>query len=163
MSLRILRGFLLIVMAAALYAAYDQYTAREAILSEIAAEMPAYNAVRQEMDQLSKLPTKTLRPADEALEELCGRLIDDTDLLGSTVKISLPPHGIQWQEVKHGVTKTTVSFESSADKNAGLSYFSMVWQLLQRQPVRVVEAFIKQDKELVHVGITVELLALQGG
>ena len=155
--------FLLVVTIAALYAAYDQYSSRESLLSEIAAEMPAYNAARQEMDQLSKVPSKTLRPTDEALEELAGRLIDDTDLLGSTVKIDLPTKGIVWEDVKHGVTKTTVSFESESEKNAGLAYFSMVWQLLQHPPVRVVEAYIKQEKDIVRFTISVELLALQGG
>ena len=163
MSLRVLRIFLIIATIVALYAAYDQYGAADALRGEIAAELPQVDAMQTEMSQLSKLPTKTLRPPDEALEELIGRLIDDSDLLGSTVTIEMPQGGMKWEPVKHGVTKTKVGFTLTTDNSAGLAYCSMVWQLLERQPVKVTEAYIKHDKDMVKFTLRVELLALQGG
>jgi hypothetical protein len=162
-TLRILRIVLILGMLAALYVAYDQYYRREAVLGEMATLLQQYSAIRGELDRLEKVTPKTLRPTSEAVENLIGRLIDDTELLGSSVRMESGQQGLKWEPVGHGVTKGKLSFITQNEKQAGLGYFALVWQILMRQPVRVLEAQIQSNSDVVRFSVTVEILALQGG
>jgi hypothetical protein len=162
-SLRVLRTLLIIGMIIAGYVAYDQYSRREAILAETATLLQQLAGTRNELGKLEKASPKNLRPPDEAIENLVGRLIDDTELLGSSVRMETGQQARQWETIGHGVTKTQMSFITQAEKQAGLGYFALVWQILMRQPVRVIEAQIDPSSDVVKFSMTVELLALEGG
>jgi hypothetical protein len=147
---------------AAFYLAYTEYETGNATAAQYAVEMPLFTQVQQEMTELSSLPVKHLLPADEAVEEIVGRLIDDTELMGSSVRLQVPGQSVTWEEVAHGVQRTELKLTTSAEEQAALGYLAILWQLLQRQPVRIKQATITTAEEAVTFDVALELLALTG-
>ena len=163
MNPRVLRLTFIILGIVAVFVAYDQYDAGDRVDMQILSELPALNATKLEMRALNQATPKPLRPQNEALEYLLARLVDDTELLGSSVRLERSPAESEWNTVNHGVTKTAITVSSPADKQAGLGYFAMMWELLLRQPVSIVSASLKVQDAVITLSVDLELLALEGG
>ncbi len=163
MSLRVLRILFLLGALFVFYLAFSEYEAGNGFMAQYAAEMPLFSQAQQEVAELSALPSKQLLPADEALEEFLGRMLDDTELMGSSVRLDLGQTGIAWQPINHGVQSTVLGLTTSSLKQSALGYFSILWQLLGRQPLRVRSARISAGEDTVTFNVEVELIALEGG
>lgn len=161
MALRILRIFFLIATVGALYTAYVEWEDGNLAKTELMAELPLFSAAMSEIEELSKLDIRALRSTDEALEELVARLIDDTELLGSSVRIEFPDRGLVWQPINFGVSKAQLSIGTAADSSGALGYFYILWQLILAQPVQVIGASIRRTEGVVMFNVDLELFAVQ--
>lgn len=161
MGLRILRLLFLVGTIGSLYLAFDEWEAGNQAKAELMAELPLFSSAMSEIEELSKLDIRPLRPTEEALEELVARLIDDTELLGSSVRLELPDEGLVWQPINFGVTKTKISVGTAADATGGLGYFYILWQLILEQPVQVTGATIRRAEGVVMFNVDLELFAIQ--
>ncbi|MEE8410429.1 MAG: hypothetical protein V3T05_12545, partial [Myxococcota bacterium] len=118
-------------------------------------------AAMSEIEELSKLDIRPLKPTEVALEELVARLIDDTELLGGSVRLELPEEGLVWQPINFGVTKMRLSVGTAAEIDGALGYFYILWQLILRQPVQVLGATIRRTSGVVMFTVDLELFAVQ--
>ena len=163
MSLRVLRLLFVIGAVVLGYVAYDEYTAGNNVQAQIASEMPIYQSVLSQINELNKAPVRKLLPAQEAIEDLVGRLIDDTDLMGSSVSLVIPSTGLKWEPVNHGVQKTSFALTTASEKSGAMAYMYILWQLLGRQPVKITGSEISVQDESVSFVVHLELVALDSG
>ena len=160
MGLRVLRALFLLGSLAALYVAYDEYESGNAAKSELMAELPLFSQAMSEIEELSKLDVKPLRETEAAMEELVARLVDDTELLGSSVRLEIPKEGLSWSPVNFGVTKTKLAVTTQATAYGGIGYFYILWQLIMRQPIQVTGAEIGRKQAVVVFRVEMELYAV---
>ena len=160
MGLRVLRALFLVGSLGALYVAYDEYESGNAAKSELMAELPLFSQAMSEIEELSKLDVKPLRETDDAVEELIARLIDDTELLGSSVRLEIPQSGLNWSPVNFGVTKCSLAVTTQATDSGGIGYFYILWQLIMRQPIQVTGAEIIRQPGVVGFTVDMELFAV---
>ena len=161
MHLRVIRTLFYVAALVALYLAFDQYEVAMEIDETLETQMPLLNAARLEMEQLSKAPAKPLLERDEALEELLVHLIDETDLLGGSVRLDVPDMGLEWRKVSFGVEKTSLAMSLSELEVRSLGFFHILWGLLDTQPVRITKADIKRNMEIVTLHVDLDLFALE--
>ena len=78
-------------------------------------------------------------PQTEALQSFLSRLIDDTELLGSSVRMNFEKAGVVWEPVEYGVQRTNLSLGTAAEKQAAMGYLTLLWQLLAQRPAQALD------------------------
>jgi hypothetical protein len=144
------------------YGAYHYYEAATELEAQLFAENQQLAAVERDVASLQGLEPKPLKAREETIEEFLGRLIDDSELLGSSVRLNVENGQLNWEPVRYGVEKARVSLSSAAEGSAALGYFSSLWQLIQERPVNVLDARIDVKGDVSTFNIDVELFALAG-
>jgi len=159
--LRLLRIVFILGTPVALVAAYQFYDAGKNLVGQRDRSKMQLTAYLAETATLSGAREKPLRPPEEALEELLAKLIDDTELLGTSVRMDVG-QGVQWQPLRFGVQKTKLSLSSASPAESAMAYFSILWQLIEAGPTSIMNAEISAQGDVVSFQVDLELLALQG-
>ncbi len=162
MRVRLARLAMIVVSLMAFSFAYvscERATERQGSIDTAVRQL---SEVNNQIAALENVQPKPLKPRDETLEDILGRLVDDTELLGSSVRLNLDKGGLQWQPVRYGVDKAVLSISSAADNDAAMGYFSILWQLIQERPATVKTAKITVGESVSWFTIDVEIYALTG-
>ncbi len=117
--------------------------------------------MKAESEKMAATPVRALNPKVETIEEVIARLIDDTEMLGSSVRFEVGDRGLMWEPVAHGVQKATVSFASAAERSGALGYFTLLWQIVADRPVSIRSARLMLS-DLSTMTIEVDLFAWEG-
>jgi len=116
-------------------------------------------SVSNEINKLKAAPPKALQPREKAVQELLGRMVDDTELLGSSVRFELQDQ-LKWQSIKYGVEKAQIHMSSAALTDSAMGYFAILWALIQERPVNIIKGKITLSNETVTFYLTLELFGL---
>jgi hypothetical protein len=162
MALRIIRVVAPIVALICLYFAWDSWDRADGLESQRDNLAREIGQLRADIDNMTKLAPKPLKQREEAVEQVITQLIDDSELLGSSVRLNIQGSGIQWTPVRFDVEKTTLSMSTADVSSAALGYAYILWQVIQRQPARVISASIAAQGEVVSISADLEVYALSG-
>ncbi len=163
MRLQILRILFIVGAVVCVYLGYDWWEQASNAQIQLAEQVSQLERIRGQVVRFQAMPGgKPLQPREEALENLIVRLIDESDLLGSSVRIEVPKEGIVWQPVEYGVEKAMLSVTTATEETNALAYFAMLWTILQEQPVHVTKATISRNTEVVKFELDLEVYSYGG-
>ena len=151
----IIVGLFLLMMS---YSAYEDVERAERTKRGVFSQV---KSVSTEIRQLKEAPAKPLDYQEKAEQDLLARMVDDTELLGSSVRFELEQQ-LTWQPIKYGVQKARVEMSSAALRESAMVYFAILWALIQERPVNIIDGKILMDNETVSFNVTLELFGLQG-
>lgn len=161
MGQRVLRLSLLIGGCGALLLAFTTYEDVEQAQLRKRGVFGQLQSVAAEINQLNAAPARPLRPRQDAVQELLARMVDDTELLGSSVRFDLESQ-LLWTPIKYGVEKARVSMSSAAIRESAMGYFSILWSLINERPVNIIGGNIEMQQDVVSFNLDLELFGLQG-
>jgi hypothetical protein len=162
MRLRVARGVMILLATVALYLAFESYYEGVQLRSRLDADAMALSALTSDIAMLRATPEKPLRGTEDTVDDFLGRLLEDTELLGSSVRLDLKPGGMLWVPVRLGVQKADLSLSSASETEAAMGYFTLLWELIKERPVSVRGARINVGEAVSWFTIDVELFALAG-
>ncbi|MEM6532075.1 MAG: hypothetical protein AAF654_05595 [Myxococcota bacterium] len=152
----IIAGLILLMMA---YTEYEDVERAESTKRGVFSQV---RSVANEIDQLKTAPPKPLQYREKAVQDLLARMVDDTELLGSSVRFDLESQ-LTWQPIKYGVEKARIQMSTAALAESAMGFFAILWALIQERPVNIIDGTIRMQEETVSFSVTLELFGLQGG
>ncbi|MEM6733201.1 MAG: hypothetical protein AAF658_16705 [Myxococcota bacterium] len=161
MGQRVARGFFIVAGLFLLFLAYGAYGDVEGAESTKRGVFNRVKSVANEINQLKAAPAKPLQNREKAVQDLLARMVDDTELLGSSVRFDLEQQ-LVWSPIKYGVEKARIQMSTAALAESAMGYFAILWALIQERPVNIIDGQIELRDDAVTFNVTLELYGLQG-
>lgn len=160
--LRIFRLIFIVVGLGLLFMAYEAYGEVERSESTKRGVFSQVKSVANEINQLKAAPPKPLKTRQESVQDLLARMVDDTELLGSSVRFDLERQ-LTWTPIKYGVEKARIEMSTAALRESAMGFFAILWALIQERPVNIIDGNIQMKEETVSFSLTLELFGLEEG
>ena len=160
MSLVWVRLGAIVVALVALAGTYLFWSAGAELQSAVDAKQSALQRLDTDLARLRGAEPKPLLPRADTIEQFLGKMLDDTELFGSSVRINQESGPLQWSSEEHGIEKAFVSVTTAAETESAMGYFTILWELLSERPVAIRNASITVSDEVTSMTIGVDLYAL---
>ena len=139
------------------YSAYSQTGVLETKVSSAASRLAQLQADVKLLDHLSPRPLIT---REEMLERFLTSLMDEAELLGSSVRLEVPKPSSRWKPVQYGIYKAPISLSSASETVHALGYYDVLWELIREKPVRFKKARVTINQSVSSLTLDLELFAL---
>ncbi|MEL6546392.1 MAG: hypothetical protein AAFQ82_17325, partial [Myxococcota bacterium] len=143
----IIVGLVLLMMA---YSAYEEVERSESTKRGVFSQV---KSVANEINQLKAAPQKLLQSREQSVQDLLARMVDDTELLGSSVRFDLEKQ-LTWSPIKYGVEKARIEMSTAALRESAMGFFAILWALIQERPVNIIDGTIRMDTDTVTFTLT---------